>query len=252
MARTGAFHHVGTFLLFCAGVLLLITTISAPVVHDIGILKVTLTNQTNGHNSSVSFGTFGHCIDDVASTGNGPDYYCTSKHVGYKPAIIMNEIDGTSFSNAAKDTVDHLTDVMILHPIACGLAFIAFLTALGAGMIGGLFASLIAAVTWLITLVVMVIDFVLFGIVKNHVNKDGTGSKAVYSVGMWTCLAAMVCLFFATFIVFFSCCSARRHNRDNRRSKAGDAGYGNTAYVDGNAGYPNGPTTVRTSRRRFW
>jgi len=41
-------------------------------------------------------------------------------------------------------------------------------------------------------LVVMVIDFVVFGIIKKHVNKDGSGSHAYYSVGMWTCLAAFV------------------------------------------------------------
>lgn len=61
MAKTGFFHHIGTFLLFAASILLLITTISAPVINDIGILKVTLTNQSNSHNSSINFGTFGYC-----------------------------------------------------------------------------------------------------------------------------------------------------------------------------------------------
>jgi len=68
MARyqTGIVHHVGTFLLFAGAVLLLITTISAPVVHDIAILKVMLTNFSDLRNSSVTFGTFGHCVLDVA------------------------------------------------------------------------------------------------------------------------------------------------------------------------------------------
>jgi hypothetical protein len=59
-------HHVGTFLLFAAAVLLLVTTISAPVFGDIAILKVMLTNFTEIRNSSVTFGTFGHCVLDVA------------------------------------------------------------------------------------------------------------------------------------------------------------------------------------------
>lgn len=63
--RTGVVHHVGTFLLFAASILLLVTTISAPVIKDIAILKVMLTNKTNIRNSSVIFGTFGHCILDV-------------------------------------------------------------------------------------------------------------------------------------------------------------------------------------------
>lgn len=62
MARyhTGFFHHIGTFLLLVATVLLIITDVSAPVVHDIGILKINLGNGDNGN--QVSFGTFGFCI----------------------------------------------------------------------------------------------------------------------------------------------------------------------------------------------
>ncbi len=51
--------------LLVASILLLITTISAPVLKDIAILKVMLTNKTEIRNSSVIFGTFGHCILDV-------------------------------------------------------------------------------------------------------------------------------------------------------------------------------------------
>lgn len=66
MAGTGFFHHIGTFFLLAATVLLIITTISAPVVNDIGLLKVTLSNATNDHYSEVSFGTFGYCVLNTA------------------------------------------------------------------------------------------------------------------------------------------------------------------------------------------
>jgi len=236
MARhaTGVVHHVGTFLLFSSAILLLITTITAPVVNDLAILKVTLTNFSDIRNSSVTFGTFGHCILDVAPVETDQDY-CFPRTIGYDPAAIMASIDGTGFSTASGDTADALTRVQILHPIACGLAFIAFLLALGAGVLGSLLASMVAAVTFLITLVVMVTDFVWAGIIKNHVNNDGTGSHAVFSVGMWTVLAACILLFFATFIVLFSCCSRRREKRRT------------TGKVD--PVYNNGTTT---HRRHFW
>jgi len=83
----------------------------------------------------------------------------------------------------------------------------------------------------------MAVDFALFGILKNHINGDGSGNKAHYSTGMWTILAAMICLFFATFIVLFTCFSARRHRNDTVVSKHGDAGYANGGTVQ---------------RRRFW
>lgn len=233
MANTGIFHHLGTFLLFAAAVLLLITTITAPVVPDFPILKVTLTNRSSIRNSSVTFGTFGYCVLDVAPAETDQDY-CSPRMIGYNPAQIMAEIDKTDFKTSSENTSKALTRVMILHPVAFALAFIAFLLAFGSGCIGSLFASLVAAVTWIVTIVVMATDFVAFGLIKNHVNGDGSGSHAFYTTGMWTILAAMVCLFFATFIVLFTCCSSRMHSQ-NRVSK-------HDGYVNGTA----------TTRRRFW
>jgi len=230
------FHHVGTFLLLAATVLLLITTISSPIINDIPILKVVLTNQSDVRNSSVTFGTFGYCILDAAPAGSDQDW-CTGKHIGYNPADVMSRIEGTDFSTASTDTSKALTRMMVLHPVACGLAFIAFLLSVGSGICGALFASIVSALTWVITVIVMATDFTLFGIVKNHVNKDGSGSHAYYSTGMWTILAAMICLFFATFIVFFTCFSARMHRKNERVAKHSEAGYA------------NGTTTTR---RRFW
>lgn len=240
MARTGIFHHVGTFLLFASAILLLITTISAPVVNDISIFKVTLTNQSTQRNSSVTFGTFGYCVRDVAKGNEGNDY-CTGKHIGYNPTEVLAAIDHTTFNSAKENTTKALTRVMILHPIVCGMAFIAFLLSLGSGICGALLAALVAGLTWVLTLVVMATDFVLFGILKNHINDkdhDRSGSHAKYYVGMWTILAAMILLFFSTFIVLFTCLSARKHKNDVRTTKHADAGYA------------HGTTT--TTKRRFW
>jgi hypothetical protein len=144
--------------------------------------------------------------------------YCYPRVIGYNPAAIMATIEGSSFSTAATDTTEGLTRVMVLHPVACALAFIAFLLAIGAGFCGSLLASMVALLTWIVTLVVMAVDFALFGVIKNHVNSDGTGSNAYYSTGMWTCLAAMITLLIGTVIMFFSCFSARRHRDDPGRS----------------------------------
>jgi len=233
MAKTGIIHHIGTFLLFSASILLLITTISAPVVHDIGIMRVKLANETNGHNSVVTFGTFGYCI---LHAGSNDRDYCTPKHIGYDPAAIVAAIDHTSFDTAAKDTTKVLTRVMILHPIVTGLAFIAFLVALGSDMCGSLFAAFITAVTFVASLIVMATDFALFVIIRNHVNQDGSGSHATFSTGIWTILAGTIALFLAFFFVLFSCCSARMHRQ---RGTSKDGGY-----IDGVA--------PATTRRRFW
>ncbi|TEY44890.1 hypothetical protein BOTCAL_0342g00140 [Botryotinia calthae] len=218
---TGFLHHIGTFLLFASSILLLITTISAPVINDIGILKVKLTNGTDSHNSVVSFGTFGYCVLNVDSDGND---YCTKKHIGYNPAAIMSQIESTDFSTASEDTTKALTRVMILHPIACGVMFIAFLLALGAGLVGSFLAALVSGISFIIAVVAMACDFALFGIIKNHVNGDGSGSHAYFSVGIWCILAAMIAGFLGAVVVFVTCLSKRMHKKQ-ARSAVAEKGY---------------------------
>merc|ERR1712225_161015 len=214
MAKTGIFHHVGTFLLLAASVLLVITTISAPIINSIPILKVNLANG-----SDVSFGTFGYCILNVDEDSHD---YCSGRHIGYNPANIMTRIENTDFGSASENTSEGLTRVMVLHPVACAL-----------------FAAFMSALAFIVTIVVMATDFTSFAIIKDHVNKDDTGSTAHYSTGMWTCLAAMVCLFLATFVVLFTCCSSRMHKK--RESRAG--------HVE--KGYVANGTHTRT-KRHFW
>jgi len=133
----------------------------------------------------------------------------------------MASVDGTSFSEYSEDTTRSLTKAMILHPIACGLNFIAFLLALGAGMIGSFLASLVALLAFLTTAVACIIDFVLFSIIKSNVNDRGqtTGSDAYYGPAAWTILVSAICSLIGAVVVFFTCCSARLHRRRGVASK---------------------------------
>ncbi|XMA07864.1 hypothetical protein WAI453_000655 [Rhynchosporium graminicola] len=235
MAKTGILHHFGTFLLLAAAVLLVITTIAAPIVNSIPILKVNLANG-----SDVSFGTFGYCILNVDEDSRD---YCTGRHIGYNPANVMKRIERTDFGSASENTSEGLTRVMVLHPVACALSFIAFLLAVGSGFIGSLFASIVSFLAFVVTIVVMACDFTLFGIIKNHVNDnddDKSGSSAHFSTGMWTCLAAMVALFFGTFLVLFTCCAARREKKRG------------SPVTHHEKGYIGNGTATRTTKRHFW
>lgn len=53
-------HHIGTVLLLAATVLLVIASISAPVVNNISILHAEILG-----NNEISYGTFGYCIRGV-------------------------------------------------------------------------------------------------------------------------------------------------------------------------------------------
>ncbi|KAH6631044.1 actin cortical patch SUR7/pH-response regulator pali [Chaetomium sp. MPI-SDFR-AT-0129] len=206
---TGFFHHIGTFLLFAATILLIITCISAPVVHDLSILKVEL-GGAGGNGQRIAFGTFGYCL-----VKPNADDACSTSHIGYSPSAVLRQQDGTQFSTYADDSARALTRAMVLHPIACGINFIAFLLALGAGTIGSFLASVVALLAFLVTAIACIIDFVLFSIVKSNVNDRGaeTGTGAYYGAAAWTILVSAICSLIGAVVVFFTCCSARRHKR---------------------------------------
>ena len=144
---------------------------------------------------------------------------CTSRNIGYKAANEAAAAIGTGFSEASADTANGLTNVMVLHPIACGVAFLAFLISMGAGVIGSLVGFVVAAIAWIITLVVMATDFVGFAQIASAANKSSTSDNAVmayYGSGMWTLVAAFVLLFIGMFVVLFTCCSRRRQRKRDR------------------------------------
>lgn len=166
---------------------------------------------------------------------------CPSARIGYDPAQIVSESDGTNYSTYSSNTSEALTRVMILHPIAAAVSLIAFILSVGAGMFGSLFAALVAGTSFIITLVALICDWVGFALIKKNVNDDSDGgdsdSYAHFDVALWTLLAAAICLLLGTIVVFFTCCSGRLHKRRQQRSK-----------VD----HYSPPATHTPYRRRRW
>lgn len=106
---------------------------------------------------------------------------------------------------------------MVLHPIACGCAFIAFLISIGSGTVGSLIGAMIAFLAWILTLVSLATDFTLFGIIHQHVNQGHSGSRARFGSGIWCLCAAFITLFFGMIVVFFTCCSKHREKKAHKR-----------------------------------
>ncbi|KAK4685952.1 hypothetical protein P7C73_g4180, partial [Tremellales sp. Uapishka_1] len=205
------FFHLGTFLLFAAFALLLVSTISAPVIKQISFLDIKTGSV------KATFGVFGYCANINSGSGGG----CTGSHLGYEVTTASGAIGGYTFVNNHLET---LTKALILHPIATGIAFIAFLIAAASDHIGFLFASMVAFLAFIVSLAAMVIDFVLFGIVKHEINNNTT-ANASFATAIWLTLAATVILFFASIIVCCGCFTGRRHKRNSEK------GYDQTGYV---------------------
>lgn len=116
---------------------------------------------------------------------------------------------------------------MVLHAIASGTAFIAFLVSLGgAHIMASLGASLIAGLAWLFTVISIATDFSLFGVIRREVNDDAktnnTGRSASFGAGIWCLVAAFVILSAAIVIVFFSCFGARREKKKRAAGTTAD------------------------------
>jgi len=162
----------GLLLCFAALVLLVIATVSVPIWDKVSFLNVNAGGQT------VGFGVFGY-------TGS-------ARHLGYRinPAIL-----GINDDKLNSAVLHNLTYVLILHPIAAGLAGLAVIFGLcGAAYsrIGTIFMTLSAALATVFTLLVWIIDMVLFGIARNHIRH--AGGQANYGNANWIVLGALVAL----------------------------------------------------------
>ncbi|PHH62348.1 hypothetical protein CDD81_7210 [Ophiocordyceps australis] len=204
-------HHIGTALLLVSLVLLIVVDVTAPVVNKRAIMRVHLGNTVPG--TQVTFGTFGYCHRGLRDSDQ-----CSHSRIGYNPAAVMSSIDGSRFSKGAERSAKLLTRIMVLHPIATFLCFIALLLCLAAGMLGSFLAAIFAALAFLTTLIAMICDFVLFSIVKHDVNKNGR-SRARWSSGIWLMLVSAICTLLASAIVFATCCVRRSSKRRTTHNK---------------------------------
>lgn len=228
-------HYLGSFLLLVACALFVISSISAPVVGRISMLTVYITG--NGDRSpSVAFGTFGWCVQNAGGSTNG----CSHSMVGYNIYNILSGLVPPSqdrLDNWAAATVNGLTNVMVLHPVTAGLAFITFILSLTSGVFGGILSMLATLFTFIVALVVVVCDFVLFSYVRNKIQDANRDSWAMYGAGAWCALAGLVLIFVAFIISFITCCAGRREKKRQgavvKESHHGDYG-------------------TPTRRRRFW
>lgn len=146
----------------------------------------------------------------------------------------MSSLDGTDFSSASASTAKGLTRVMVLHPVALGLCFIAFLLCISTGIVGSFLASLVSLISFVVTLVAMICDFIALGIIKRHVNDNGV-SRAKWGSGIWLILVAWLFTLIGAAVVFVTCCFARRKKKSERQKES----------------WNEAPAAGRR-RRRFW
>lgn len=183
----------------------------------------------------------------VVSSG---DDVCISSRVGYSPldaTRALTTINGTTY---VRTTTRALTRVMVLHPVAVVLSFLAFLCALAAGALGNSLACLFSTVAFVVGALAMVSDFVLFGMVRAVVVQEWGGrGSAWFGPAMWCVLVGAICAFVGMLAVLGACCTGRSRRRRRRDAeKAGLVAAAESAAAPGSetagareTGEPKGP-----------
>ena len=82
--------------------------------------------------------------------------------MGYQlPTVLVTLAQATGvLSDSAQDAINAVTSALILHPIACGLSFFAFLIAACSDRLGFLCASLTALLAAIVALAAMILSLI--------------------------------------------------------------------------------------------
>ncbi|KAH8666571.1 hypothetical protein BX600DRAFT_539705 [Xylariales sp. PMI_506] len=218
MGIEGFVRGLGIFFLFVAFALLVVTSISGEFVDHDSLLTVqnfSYESQTSRVDKWITFGNFGYCIR------NGDDGNCYHTGVGYDPVSIILETypnNFLSFSESDRRAARALTRAFVLHPVAAGLALVAFVTAALTERLGSVAASAASFLAFAVALAPVACDFAAFGIVRDAVERSDQFDVAAYrGTGADASIVALLLLFVSGAILFVTCCSARRGGYERAR-----------------------------------
>ncbi|WRT70041.1 uncharacterized protein IL334_007035 [Kwoniella shivajii] len=170
----------GLFFCFAAMSLLIFASVSPPAWDKVDFL------HASSSTGQIVYGVFGYC------TKGGS---CSHRSLGYD--LTIPGVDATLNSKV----LHNLTYTLILHPIAAGIAFFALvfgiIAAAAASRIATIFMALLSAFGALVTLVIFVIDMVLWNIIKDRINDAGGSAKLGnanwFTLGAWAALSLAMC-----------------------------------------------------------
>ncbi|KAL7416027.1 pali-domain-containing protein [Mrakia frigida] len=190
----------GLFFSFAACALLVIVSVSVPIWKSVYFMSA-----SDGSDNLI-FGNWGICAVNGA---------CTASKLGYNLDLTSLGIDSERLSSVF---IKNLTYVLILHPIAAGLAGLAMIF----GLLGVFSTSRAATILMtiasflalLITLTAWVVDMVLWGIARNRIRN--IGGTAQYGNATWMVLGAFVALLISCCV---SLCGSFGRFRSSRNEK---------------------------------
>ncbi|KAJ3994066.1 pali-domain-containing protein, partial [Lentinula boryana] len=189
-------------LLFIAFLLLLLVTLSVPIIKTIYLFTLTasVSSLLESASSSVKFGVWGYCISGV-NVGSVPP-----THLGYTVdstvASALN-LDSNELVHVVSETT---TAALVLHPIACGLTFLTLLVSLfmlrrgsnGTVRLPSLITLGVGILATLLTTIIFLIDVIVVAVIRNGVKDDTNGVVTLnWGNAVWMALGATLALWLA-------------------------------------------------------
>lgn len=231
-----AAHSILTPLLFLtAFLLLLLVTLSVPIIKSIYLFQIG-TNVKYGSGlfsvtakAAVNFGVFGWCSTAVnvavATFHENDPAQCSPKKLGYSIGPAVQKILSTLDASDIVDVIDKaLTFVLVLHPIACALAFVALVFSLvtalrpTSGRLSSAIATGFGVLAAILATLVFILDCVLTGVAKSRLKKktDGLGYVS-FGNAEWITLGAALALWLASFGACWNIIRSRRQRKAEAR-----------------------------------
>ncbi|GAA96272.1 uncharacterized protein L969DRAFT_84119 [Mixia osmundae IAM 14324] len=209
----------GTICVLGATILLVLCSISVPVNQKFYFLSADINATISGLSVDglVRLGVWGHCAD-VAGENK-----CTPATLGYN--FDANALLGISRSlvNLPSASIKPFTYVLILHPIAAGLAGLTFIFGLLAHIREFAivrFTTCLASLATTVSLLAFIFDIIAFSIAKSRINASATADaspNATLGNAVWMTLAGFVLLLLSGCLLGVGqCCFRSRPSHEER------------------------------------
>ncbi|KAF7295021.1 hypothetical protein MIND_01040200 [Mycena indigotica] len=202
-----------TALLFIVFLLLLLVTLSVPIIKTIFLFRLTAAASSGFFNSSASssvvFGVWGYCTSgvdvSVASINRDAPGHCSERKLGYTfDSTVARALHVSGFEKLISKG---LTAVLALHPVVVCLTFIVLVLSLfalrrrevhGSARLWSLLLFGVGVLTAILTTIVFLIDVILVAVVRHRVHTDTDGVLTLnWGNAVWMTLTATILLWIA-------------------------------------------------------
>ncbi|KAF4615461.1 hypothetical protein D9613_002969 [Agrocybe pediades] len=200
-------------LIFIAFLLLLLVSLSVPIIKSIDLFRLTANASSSilksSASGSVTFGVWGYCVSALKVSVFGSDRsmsdgQCSKAHLGYTfDSTVADAVGASSIQNAISRTT---TAALLLHPLAAALAFLTLLVSLfilrrgsnGTSRLPSALTTGLAILTSILTTIVFLIDVIVVAVVRGRVHKASDSLDLTWGNAVWMTLGAAIALWIST------------------------------------------------------